>query len=294
MSTNSASSTLPAGLSLHEQIFARIGEVATLPTLAMQIFDIAADPNTDAEGLLRLVESDPALAARIVRTANSALYGMRRKVSDLLSCIMLVGFKEVRNLALTVFVSNLFRESPGYGTYNRLELWRHSVCAGAIARFLCKRMRHGPAEDAYLAGLLHDLGLILMDQYLHKSFCNVIDRLSEAKSTDDIERECLGFDHAQLGAAVAEKWRFPIALCDAIRYHHQPEHYAGEHRELVHCVAVANFVCHLKGVPSLGVVNGHRPPEHIFAALGFSADELASMWGDIDEIIAAASAAELV
>lgn len=279
---------------IQEQLFDRIGEISSLPTLAMQIFEVAADPNTDSDELLRLVESDPALAARIVRTANSAMYGMRRKVTDLLSCITLVGFKEVRNLALTVFVSNLFRGSDTYGCYSRMGLWNHLLCSAAVARFLCKRSRRGPAEDAFLAGLLHDMGLILADQYMHERFCQVIDRLSDEKPNDEIEREIFGFDHTELGAAVAERWRFPASLCEAIRHHHAPEQYQGEYRDLVNSVAVADFICHLKGVSSLGVANGRRPAPHVFESIGVHSDELALLWEEIDDIISAVQASELV
>ncbi len=274
--------------SLYEQVFSRIGELSSLPTLAMQIFEIASDPNSDAEELLRLVEQDPVLATRLVRTANSALYGLRRKVNDLLSCIMLLGFKEVRNLSLTIFVANLFRESDGYGTYSRLELWNHSVCTGAVARYLCKRARRGPAEDAYLGGLLHDIGLILFDQYMHSRFCQIIDGIAQQQSPRELELQALGFTHCDLGASVAQKWRFPESLCDAIRYHHTPELYTGEEKELVYSISLANFICHLKGISSLGVAGGHCPHDVVFQTLGIAKDELALLWEDIDEIISRA------
>lgn len=279
---------------IREQLYARIGEVSSLPTLAMQIFEVASDPNTDADDLVRLVEGDPALAARIVRTANSALYGLRRRVNDLMSCIMLIGFKEVRNLALTVYVAKLFRESQGHAGYTRLGLWQHLVCTGSIARFLCKRLRRGPAEDAYLAGLLHDLGIILMDQYMHQRFCSVLDRLTESADVLELERECFGFDHTELGAEIAQRWRFPESLCDSIRFHHAPESYTGEHRELVSGVAVANYICNLKGISSLGVASARRPDDGVFEALGIVPDELALLWEEIDAIISAVQATEMV
>jgi putative nucleotidyltransferase with HDIG domain len=279
---------------LYDKLFSRISEVSSLPTLAMRIFDVASDPNTDAEDLTRVLENDPALAARVVRTANSAFYGLKRKVPDLFSCVMLLGFKEVRNLALTVYVAGLFRETSGYGCYQRQGLWNHLVATAAVARFLCKRVRRREAEDAYLAGLLHDLGYILLDQYLHARFRNVIDQLNERTPTDEIEQSNLGFDHSELGARVAEKWRFPEILVTAIRYHHHTAECPGDERDILNSVALANYICHLKGITSLGMANCHCPPDSVFNELGIAKDELALLWTDIDDVVARAQAMALV
>ncbi len=190
---------------LVERLFKRISEVSSLPAVAVRIIEVANDSTTGAEDLHDAVQFDAALAMRIMRTVNSSYYAMQNKVADLKLAITLLGFKEIRNLALTAYIAQLFTKGTGYGKYSREGLWNHLVGVGTVARLIAQTSGKVPPREAYLAGLLHDLGLILIDQYLHQPFCKVIDTLTEERPTCEIEREILGFDHAELGQFVASQ-----------------------------------------------------------------------------------------
>lgn len=273
---------------LFQRLFARISEVSSLPAVASRIVRLADDPNTGADDLLGAIRRDPALAMRVMRTVNSSYYALEEKVADLKQGITLLGFNEVRNLALTAYVAPLFRESEKHGEYTRGGLWNHMVGVGMVARYIAGIVKTVPPQEAYLAGLLHDLGLVLIDQYLHRPFCRIVDLLTEKNRLRDIELQLLGFDHAALGQFVTRQWHLPEHLWVSIGSHHAPEKYSGPHRDIVHVVALANFFCHLKGVTSLGVRNVETPSPDLFAELGIHKREMAAILARVDEILQAA------
>ena len=269
-------------------MFKRISEVSSLPDVAMRIIQLADDPSTGADELLGAVRSDPALAMRLMRTGNSSYYSLQEKIGDLKQAITLLGFNEVRNLALTAYVAQEFRSGEGHGPYVRLGLWNHMVGTAMVARMMARSCGAVSPQDAYLAGLLHDFGLILIDQYFHKPFCRVIDAMSEDAPVCAIEMQTLGFDHAELGQYVATKWNLPEHLTAAIGAHHMPEAYWGPHREMVIIVALANFFCNLKDLTSLGVRNTETPPTRLFGLIGLRKDHVALILQQLDEVLESA------
>ncbi len=273
---------------LLQRLFARISEISSLPTVAMQIVQLANDPKTGADDLLDAIRGDPALAMRVMRTVNSSYYALDEKVADLKQGITLLGFNEVRNLALTAYVAPLFRESEKHGEYTRGGLWNHMVGVGMVARHIAGLVKNVPPQEAYLAGLLHDLGLALIDQDLHRPFCRILDLLTEENRLFDLEMKLLGFDHATLGRFVMEGWHLPEHLSASVGAHHAPEEYVGPHQGIVYVVALANFFCHLKNTTSLGVRNVETPSPALFAELGIHKREMGAILARVDEILKAA------
>lgn len=279
---------------LVKRLFSRISEVSTLPTVAVKIIEVANDPGTGADDLLRVVQFDAALAARIMRTVNSSYYSMQNKVADLKLAITLLGFKEIRNLAMTAYVSQLFKKGAGHGTYTREGLWNHLIGVGIVARMIAEISHRTAPREAYLAGLLHDLGLILIDQYLNTPFCKVIDALTEETPMCEVERAHLGFDHTELGQYVGQQWCLPEHLTTTIRYHHCPLEYEGEHRDMVYVVALADFFCNAKGASPLGVRNMQTPPNEVFGGLGLSKSHVSEIWSKLDEALKSADVMALL
>jgi putative nucleotidyltransferase with HDIG domain len=272
-----------------EKLFDRIGEVSSLPSVVSRILEVVNNETTGGDDLLKAIGGDPALAARILRTVNSASYGLRRAVTDLKSAIGLLGFREIRNLAFTIYIARSFKEGIGYRTYSREMLWNHMVAVAIAAKLVGGVCGRVPGDEAYLAGLLHDLGLILIDQHIQHRFRKVIDRLTDDTPTCAIERDVLGFDHTEIGEFVARKWRFPAQVTDAIRFHHAPAAYRGEHKLLVYTVSVANYLVSRCGPTSLGVNNVAMPGPDVFAGLSLHNEQLREVCERLDESLDAAS-----
>jgi len=272
-----------------ERLFLRLGQLSSLPAVAQRILQVADNNESNSADLLNVVEQDPTLSIRILRTVNSSIFGIPNEVADLQTAISMLGFVEVRNLALTVYVARLCEHSSSYRSFSREGLWKHMVAVGTIARMLAKIYRRVEPEEAYVAGLLHDVGMLLIDQYMHDSFCQVIDLVSEGVETTAAERQILTFDHTDLGAFVARKSNFPDRVVDAIHYHHRPDDCHSSGKALLNIVSVANFLASRKGICSLGVHNVAAPTDKICAFLGLNKKKLASISEEVDSVLEAAN-----
>jgi len=269
-----------------QDVIQRIDGVSTLPQIALRVMEVANDPDTGAADLKEVMESDAALGARVLRCVNSSAYAVRTEITNLQQAIAYLGLKQVRNLAMTASVSELFTTSGTIGPYQRSQLWRHLVSVGIGARLIAMRRRFTNFEDMFLAGLLHDLGIILEDQHVHEPFCEVIRSLHADRTLAEAEQQHLGFDHTTLAEAVAEMWGFPEAVKAAVRYHHASVGYRGSQIDVVRCVEVANLICTLKGISSVGLklVKLCRPA---LEGLSLGREDIAILAEDLDREITA-------
>jgi putative nucleotidyltransferase with HDIG domain len=268
-----------------DKVLRRIHEVSTLPQIALRVMEVANQPDSRAGDLKRILEADAALSARVLRCVNSSAYALRVRITNLQQAIAYLGLKQIRNLAMTASVAEMFKSKEAIGPYCRAQLWRHLVSVGICARMIAKRLRLANFEDLFLAGLLHDLGIALEDQYLHGPFGEVIRSLRPGDTLIAAEQARLGFDHAVLGQRVAESWGFPEPIRAAIGHHHAAARYGGPEPEVVRCIDVANLLCTFQGIPSVGMklVTGSR---QVLEALGLSKDDLVVMAGDLERELA--------
>ncbi len=263
-----------------------IDEISSLPHIALKVMEVANDPNSGAADLKLIIEGDTALSARVLRCVNSSAYALRCQITNLQQAVAYLGLKQIRNLALTISVSELFKENDSIGPYRRTELWRHLVSVGICARMIAMRSKFADFEDVFLAGLLHDIGIVLEDQHVHEAFEQVMLSLEGEETLATVERRHLGFDHTQLGVEVASLWGFPEAARAAIRHHHMSAQYHGECIDTVRCVEVANLLCTLKGIPSVGrkLVRFSGPA---IAGLKLTKEDVAILAEDLDQELAA-------
>jgi len=265
-----------------EQVLSLVGEVSALPEVALSVINIVDQPDTTAHDLQVIIEQDPSLAARVLRCVNSSLYGLRSKVNNLGRAISLLGLQQVRNLAITSSVAHLFQDSNKIGQYQRTNLWRHMVTVGVAARMIALRSNLRNFEEIFLAGLVHDIGIMIEDQFCHEAFIKVIHELNEKDTLSEIETRIMGFDHSEIGWRLAQSWNFPQDICDAIHYHHKLEFYKGAHGPSVACVSIGNMLATLRGYSSVGS-NHLRPDTEALNQLGASQRDLRIWMEDLSE-----------
>jgi HD-like signal output (HDOD) protein len=280
----------PAHQETLERLFRRIGELSALPSVAQRVVRVASDRQADARDLVQVVEQDPTLAIRILRSVNSSHYGLRSQVTDLQSAIALLGFDEVRNLALTVYVARLSDGGEPYRCFSRANLWKHMVATAVLARMIAATCHRGNPEEAYVVGLLHDVGLLLMEQYLQRQFRQIIDDACDRCTLVKAEFRTLTFDHTDLSAYVAWQSGLSESMCTAIAYHHAPEACRGRDRELLHVLVAANYFAARHGYPALGVATAPRPSDETMRGLGLREPELAAIAAQLADALAAADA----
>ncbi|MEM1304009.1 MAG: HDOD domain-containing protein [Planctomycetota bacterium] len=267
-------------------MFQQLGSVAALPQVAQDILAVAQDPNAGVIDLLPAVEKDPGLAANIVKTANSSYYAPRQPIGDLQTALSMLGMDRARNLAMTVVVGDRFTEPSPIGEIDRHRLWDHSVCTAAAARTLAKHTGTADPEEAYLAGLIHDLGLLVIDQHLVEQLPRLLVRLRTGGDWVAAEHEIFSFDHAQLGAYLAWRSGFPDQIVEAVDLHHESNRASGEVAYLVSVVAVANYFVTRMGRGSIAARRLEAPSQTVFDRLELDRPALRNVWALIEEQLA--------
>ncbi len=206
-----------------QQLVQTIRDLPALPEVVVRVMRMAEDPRSDAAAIARVIATDQAMAARVLKLANSAFYGLPRRVSTLSEAVVILGFRTIKNLAIAASTFELLnREIAGYWL-QRGELWRHSLACAIGAQLVARRVGLSVAEEAFVSGLLHDIGKVAINLFVREQFDQIMERaLNDRIPFVEAEEAVLGFNHAIAGALIAEKWNLPPTLVSVIRYHHQP------------------------------------------------------------------------
>lgn len=226
-------------------------DLPTLPAVLQRLQSATRDPNSDATRVARIIEDDPAMMARILKVVNSAYYATREPVTSLRLAIARLGFNAVTNVALATSVFSLF-PTGRQPIFNRQEFWRHCVCTGLGACVVYENCvknlaRRYSRDTLHLAGLLHDVGKIVLEQYAHDPFAQAVLRAREQKlPLSAAEGTVLSCDHPEAGTLVGMEWHLGQDLLQVIRWHHEPEGADVEFRELARIVHAANYICNLE------------------------------------------------
>ena len=234
-----------------ERILAQVEDIPTLPTTVTEVLRVVDDPDCSASRLAALVTADPPLAARILRLANSAYYGFPRSIAGVGQAITLLGFSTLRNVALSTAVFDLFRTRKGR-SLDLPALWRHSLGAATAAKLVARRVRFTPLEKAFTAGLLHDIGKVIIARYLHGSMECILQLVEEeGMPIGEAEQRVLDVSHPAFGAWLAARWAFPTSLVDAVAFHHFPAQ-AEANLPLASIVHIADWLARAAGIGSGG------------------------------------------
>jgi putative nucleotidyltransferase with HDIG domain len=225
-----------------EKLIANLGELPTLPVVIQKINALLSNPRTTATEVGQAIAADQAIAAKIISLVNSALYGFPGRISTITHAIVILGFSTVKNVILTTTILSRFDLKKSVNGFDMMGLWRHSVATGSIARLIASEIGYRGKEEAFVGGLLHDLGKVVHALYLPESFVQVV-RLADSKHAlfYDAEIEIHGVSHVDIGAWVAEKWNLPADLTAVIALHHTPMK-AGNHAMLVSIVHLADIL----------------------------------------------------
>lgn len=235
-----------------EYIVSKVNDMKVLPEIINKIIALTDDPDSTVQDMEKAILKDSVLTTKILRLANSAYYGYARNISTISRAAILLGFQAIKSLALASTVRTfLTDELKGY-SLEKDDLWTQSQTCAIASRFIAKQIRYPNPEEAYIAGLLRDIGKTILNQHMEKEYAEVLSKIEmDNVSFLDAEREVLGFNHAEIGEKVAEKWNLPKALVDAIGHHHTPEQ-SNVNPLLVSIVHIADAITMMMGV-GLGV-----------------------------------------
>lgn len=203
-------------------ILERLDELPSLPTVYHRARAALDDPDSSLESVAAIIETDPALTARLLRVANSALYGLTAKVDSALRALTLIGAAETHHLILSTTLISVFRDLP-LGAVSMRSFWEHSIACGVAARVIARLGGRASPEHAYLAGLLHDIGrlpLFILEPHIMSAALQA--HLDRQGHLHDLEQRFFGTTHAEVGAALLRAWQIPEVFTEAAAGHHRP------------------------------------------------------------------------
>jgi len=254
-------------------------QIGSLPGVFFQINEAVENPKTSFSDIGRIISADSALCARLLKVVNSSYFGFSSEIETITHAITVVGMLEVRDLILATTVIRYFR-GMSEDRVSMESFWRHSIACGVAARTLAIYRREPNPERYYVAGLMHDLGRLILFMNNHADMARVFELYDEGGLLVDAERSILGVDHAEVGAALLEKWQLPVTLVDIIRHHHNPSN-AVEKTLDASIVHLSDILVHALEFGNSG--ERYVPPldEDAWNQIGLPVSDLSSLLGRI-------------
>jgi len=223
------------------ELVSSIGSLVSFPDVYYQVNDMVEDPRCSAADIGEVISRDPALTVRLLKIVNSPFYGVSSRVETVSRAVNIIGTRELRNLVLVTSAVETFSRIPNE-LMDMATFWRHSVYCGVVARLLATECNVLHSERLFIAGLLHDIGMLIIYHKLPDEARQVIECFSRGtEEIYSIEQEVIGFDHAQIGGALMRWWRLPPSLQATAQYHHEPAKAEAFHLECA-IVHIANSI----------------------------------------------------
>src|SRR5436305_11658956 len=209
-----------------ELILQQLEDLPTLPAVAVKVLEVTSSESSDAQEVVKLIQSDPSLTARILQLVHRADVGVRGEVTSVERAVILLGFDAVRSAVLAISVFEAFREAdkPLASQFRRDEFWKHCVAVACAAELIALTIKDPAlnASEAFVCGLLHDLGKVALDAALPKSFNRVVEAAELLRGNiAHVERTVIGLDHMVVGKRLSERWQLPASVRDCIGLHGQ-------------------------------------------------------------------------
>lgn len=243
----------------NEQRFALIQKyierMPSLSTTVTKVLEVCNTPSTSANDLNRVIALDPVLTGQVLKLINSAYYSLPNQINSLTRAIIMLGINTVKNLALSTAVLGSMGREDSFRSLSMDAFWTHSLCVGVMAKALAgfKGIPGMMQEEFFVAGLLHDLGKIPLNNCFAEEYRQTLELAGiEQGPLSKAEEMLLGFDHARVGKMIADKWQLNLGLTELLRFHHIPENASPNNRQLIGVVALANTYANLFDVGSAG------------------------------------------
>ncbi len=205
------------------EIMARVKAFPGMPDTSAKLLKMLKDSETSAAEIEDVLRYDPGLTANILKLTNSAYFGIPSKVSSVKQAVVLLGWKRLLQLVMTMCMSTVMKKPiPGYDLPHG-ELWRHSVAVSVAAELFVKELKISNVDEVFTAALLHDVGKLVMGEFVRDDLQQIEEMVAKGIAFEVAEFIVLGTDHAHIGARILEKWAFPEDLINAVGRHHDPE-----------------------------------------------------------------------
>ena len=266
-------------MTIEQQLVDTVDRMPAFPKSVVRVLELTRNPDVSPKDIIEVIEKDPVLAAQILRVINSAFYAMPSKVSSVSQAVVMLGINTVKNLAIRTAAVGMI-PAKNIADFDTDAYLLHSLGCAEICRLLAQEFDDCDPTEAYVAGLLHDFGKIMFTLHMPGPYRIALQQCAADNSELLLaERKHLRVDHTLAGAMLAEKWRFPDSLVDAIRNHHEPPPQVGLERSLF----IANQLVKVLGFGHSGNGVIVPLPAGLGGALGDSYEAIASSLPDIEK-----------
>ena len=224
-----------------EAILNSIKDLPSIPKVVFEVTSLLNDSKTSTNRLSDVIGKDQGLTSKLLAISNSPLYGLKRKVSSIEFAVLVLGFQEIRNIVAALSFVDAIEVLPS-NYFDPQEFWLHSMLVGTAAKGISQHLGFEFGSEAFVAGLLHDLGILVIHKFFSKEFVEIITKASSENMTIlEAEANVLGLTHQEIGKFLAEKWELPLLLCDSINYHHNPSE-ANENKYFVSIIHLVDLM----------------------------------------------------
>jgi putative nucleotidyltransferase with HDIG domain len=227
---------------LPDEIVMQVSSFPSMPRAGIKLRELLTQEEVSLDEIEAILRHDPGLAANVLRLANSAYFGLRKKVGTLKHAVMLLGIKRFAQIAVSASMSKIMDKAVEGYCLSPSELWLHSIAVSNTAEALARQKKLADTNDVFTPALLHDMGKLILGQFVRKEQQNIKRIISQGVPLDIAEHMVIGTDHAEIGALILARWSFPEDIVNAVRWHHNPErnHNSTTKSDMVY---LSNLVC---------------------------------------------------
>jgi len=249
----------------------RLDSLLTIPSVALQVYGVAMDPNSEIDDIQAIIELDPVMTLKLLKLVNSSFYGFSQKINSVKEAAIILGTDEITNMAFGLSLSESFKAHGSEGLIDSSMLWKHSVKTALIGKYLCHEKKKFADEGLFAACILHDFGKLFLIKNFPDEYRKVVE-ISREKHLPiyDLEEEIFGYNHGIISGLIAKKWNLPGSLIQAISFHHHPSS-SKNHAGLAALLGFANY---------LSSINEKENPSMITPLLKDHLDTLQSIFDD--------------
>ena len=267
----------------------KIDDLPPLPLVVHKILNLTQDETSNTSELAQVISNDQALAAKVLRIANSPLYHVSSVVTSISHAVALLGFRTIRNLAMGISTIDTFTQSEENPLLPRQPFWEHSLSCALGCKALADRVRHRQPDEAFVGGLLHDIGRMVFNQAFPESFSEAIRRAERTREPlENLEKEEIGIPHTLVGKLLLQKWKLPPALADAVAFHHNPPIKDGADPSRIDIsliIMVADGLTKLACIGSSGAPYIHAPDPRLWNLLPLQETDYVTILSDLSRSV---------
>lgn len=262
----------------------KVRDLPSLPEVVTKVTELVQNPKSSAADLSKVISQDSGLTSRVLKLVNSAYYGFPKQISSIQHAIMILGFTTIKGLVLSSSIFKIFSPKNNLvNTFDYKNFWKHSLLTAIASKKIYKELFFEEDENIFSAAILHDIGKLILDQYDHNNYANVIAEVPDQIYANQVlkaEQKYCEVTHPSIGNIVAESWNLPPMLAEVIKYHHDPLQ-SENYERLTTVVYFGNLISQL--VADVGEFNPEVFDENIVSHIGLDDEDLLAIYNDIQE-----------